>query len=442
MKVITRFAPSPTGMLHIGGARTALFNYFFSRHHGGKFLLRIEDTDSERSTKESCDTIIQGLKWLGINWDDEIVYQSKNEAKHVALANKLVADGFAYLSFEKKVSHEDGTHSMERTDHPAIRLKVKPGQTAVKDLLRGDVVFDNDEIEDVVLVRSNGRPTYTMAVVADDIEMNITHVIRGDDHLSNTPKQILIYNALNKTPPLFAHIPLIHDIEGKKLSKRRGAVAVEDYKGLGYLPEAIVNYLVMLGWSPKSTQELMTPEEIVKIFDIKDINLSAARFDFEKLNFFNLQYIQKLDDTILLEKIKGVVETKIGRALNTNDTERFKKIIPHAKKQNNLNAVADLLTLFLPDFTIQYDQEAMDTIQQNARLVTMLRQFVTSCSVENFKTEFDVFLNTNSLKMKDVGPVLRTMLIGKKDSCPIGIIIDALGRELAIKRMTSLPDIA
>ena len=308
MNIVTRFAPSPTGFLHIGGARTALFNFLLARHFGGKFLLRIEDTDRERSTQEAVDAIFNGLKWLGIDWDNEPVFQFTRCAHHVELAEQLVKEGKAYYCYctpeeleqmreeSKKRGKSPRYNRMWRDRDPkeaptgakhVIRLKAPlTGQTVVDDIVQGTVSVDNEELDDMILVRSDGTPTFMLSVVVDDHDMGVTHVIRGDDHLTNTFRQKQIYEALRWTPPIYGHIPLIHGPDGAKLSKRHGALGVEAYKDMGFLPEAICNALLRLGWS-HGDDEIISREQAIEWFNVENLGKSASRLDFAKLNNLN-----------------------------------------------------------------------------------------------------------------------------------------------------------
>lgn len=288
--VRVRFAPSPTGNLHIGGARTALFNWLYAKTQKGKFILRIEDTDKVRSEKRYLDEILDSLQWLGFNWD-EIYYQSQRFDLYREYAQKLLQEGKAY---KEKLPESSGE---------AIIYKVTPQQVKVTDLIRGEIDFDSSTIKDQVLIKSDGTPTYNFACVIDDALMDITHVIRGDDHISNTPKQILLYQALGFKIPFFAHLPLILAKGGGRLSKRKGATAISDYRKMGYLPEALVNYLVLLGWSPGADREIVSTEETIKIYDIKNINKTAAVLDLDKLDWMNNQYIKNADPQKLADAV-------------------------------------------------------------------------------------------------------------------------------------------
>jgi len=291
-----RFAPSPTGFLHIGGARTALFNWLYAKAKGGKFVLRIEDTDQQRSRKEYVDEILDSLHWVGFEWD-EIYYQGKRFDIYREYAQRLLKEGKAYV---------------EKTEGKgeAIIYKVTPQEIVLNDLIRGEIKFDTSVIKDQVLIKSDGTPTYNFACVVDDATMNITHVIRGDDHISNTPKQILMYQALGFPLPYFAHLPLIMGMEGGRLSKRTGATAISDYRKMGYLAEALVNYLLLLSWSPGGDREVIDIKEAIKLFDIKDVNKTAATFDIKKLDWINNQYLKNADSSQLAVQLVPMLADK------------------------------------------------------------------------------------------------------------------------------------
>lgn len=291
-----RFAPSPTGNLHIGGGRTALFNWLYARATGGKLVLRIEDTDQLRSKSEYVDEILNSLTWLGFTWD-EIDYQSKRITLYRQSAEKLLGGGLAYT---------------EKTEGKgeAVIFKVQPQQVKINDLIRGEIAFDSTTIKDQVLIKSDGTPTYNFACVVDDALMGITHVIRGDDHISNTPKQILLYQAMGFKLPFFAHLPLIMGTEGGRLSKRTGATAISDYRAMGYLPEALVNYLLLLSWSPGDNREIIDIKEAIPLFDIKQVNKTAAAFDLKKLDWLNNQYIMKADAAFLADELVPLLAQK------------------------------------------------------------------------------------------------------------------------------------
>jgi glutamyl-tRNA synthetase len=336
-----RFAPSPTGYLHVGGARTALFNWLFARRHGGTFILRIEDTDTERSSDEMVSGILESMRWLGLEWDEgpgiggphAPYFQTQRFARHQAVAHQLLAGGFAYKCYcapdllkEKRETAEragggwkyDRTclnlsvEEQQRLDasgvQPAIRFKVPEGKTSYTDHVRGHIEVDHAQVEDFVILRSNGVPIYHLSVVADDIDMGITHVIRGDDHISNTPKHILLWQALGQTPPEFAHVPLILGTDKKKLSKRHGMTSVTEYERLGYLPDAMMNFLALLGWSPGGDREMMSRDELIAAFSLEGISGGAAVFDPEKLDWYNAQYLAQLRPDDLVRYVKPLLQ--------------------------------------------------------------------------------------------------------------------------------------
>jgi len=316
MSVVTRFAPSPTGMLHIGGARTALFNWLFSRHHGGQFLLRVEDTDRARSTDEAVEAIFAGLKWLGLDWDHEPIFQSRNLARHQELAQQLLAEGKAYhcyitpdeLAEMRETARAEGRPARYEVA-PAIRFRAPDqGETVIDDQVQGVVRIDAAQLDDMILLRSDGTPTYMLAVVADDHDMGVTHVIRGVDHLTNAARQAQLFMAFGWEVPVFAHIPLIHGPDGAKLSKRHGALAAQAYRDQGFLPEAMRNYLARLGWS-HGDDEIFSTDQMIEWFGLDAVGKSPARFDMDKLRNLNGTYIQQATDSRLIDLIApGMVE--------------------------------------------------------------------------------------------------------------------------------------
>jgi glutamyl/glutaminyl-tRNA synthetase len=290
--VRVRFAPSPTGFLHIGSARTAIFNWLYARHTGGKFLLRIEDTDLNRSEARYLDEILEDLRWLGLDWDEEPIFQSKRFDVYREKAAALVASGQAY--------HDAG----------AVLFRVAPGRTiAYDDLIHGRIAVESDTIKDQVIIKSDGSPTYNFSCVVDDAHLGITHILRGDDHISNTPKQIIFYEAFNLAPPRFGHMPLILGTDGAKLSKRHGGVSVEEYKREGFLPEALANYLILLGWMPRDGREIMPPADAVALFDISEMNDVQAKFDIQRLRWLNGEYIMKSPNERLVPILRKCLET-------------------------------------------------------------------------------------------------------------------------------------
>ena len=333
-RVVTRFAPSPTGYLHIGGARTALFNWYFAKKMGGTFRLRVEDTDRARSTDEATAAILKGMSWLGLKADDEIVYQSQNAEAHVAAAHNLLEKGLAYRCYQtaeevdalKAEAREQNRafrspcrDTDEDQDLPfAVRFRVPEGETTIHDHVQGDVTWQNENFDDLVLLRADGTPTYMLAVVVDDHDMGVTHVIRGDDHLINAGRQTQLYKALSWGVPEWAHVPLIHGPDGKKLSKRHGALGVHAYEDLGYLPSGLRNYLMKLGWSHGDTEVFLDEDELTRAFSLGGINSSPARLDFDKMDFINAQHMTASDDAALLTAAMPFLEAANEGPLSDN----------------------------------------------------------------------------------------------------------------------------
>jgi len=353
MSVIVRFAPSPTGYLHIGGARTALFNWLYARHHGGQFRLRIEDTDRQRSTEAAIDAIIDGLDWLGLAWDGEIVHQASRIAQHRAAAEGLLAAGAAYRCYcspaeleamreqakaERRPIRYDGTwRDRDPAEAPAgvapvVRFKAPlEGETVIEDRVQGTVTFQNTQLDDMVLLRADGTPTYMLSVVVDDIDMGITHIIRGDDHLNNAARQANLFEALGHQSPVFAHIPLIHGADGAKLSKRHGALGVEAYRDLGYLPEAMRNYLLRLGWA-HGDDEIISTEQAIEWFELDGIGRSPARFDFAKLDSVNAHYLRERGDADVARLIAPRLEAR-GQVVGEAALARLEAAMPGLKQR-------------------------------------------------------------------------------------------------------------
>ena len=346
MTVVTRFAPSPTGFLHIGGARTALFNWLYSRHTGGKFLLRIEDTDRARSTDEATEAIIHGMRWLGLGADEDPISQYSRQQNHVDVAKKLLAEGKAYNCYcspeelsemrelaksEGRPMRYDGRWRERGPDDapedipPVVRIKSeKSGTTTISDMIQGDVSVKNAEIDDFVLLRADGTPTYMLAVVVDDHDMDVTHVIRGDDHLTNTFRQIQLYKAMDWELPVFAHMPLLHGADGKKLSKRHGALGVEAYEEMGFLPEAVCNYLLRLGWG-HGDDEIISKDQAIEWFDVADVGKAAARFDMDKLTSLNAHYIREAGDERLAQLVMPKINELLAGKVSNDAENRLKK---------------------------------------------------------------------------------------------------------------------
>jgi glutamyl-tRNA synthetase len=464
--VVTRFAPSPTGFLHIGGARTALFNWLYARKHGGKMLLRIEDTDRERSTKAAIDAILDGLKWLELDWDGEVIYQFSRAARHREVAEALLAAGRAYRCYatpeelqqmREKARAEGRTRlydGMWRDRDPAeapqgmkptIRLRAPlTGETVIEDQVQGRVVWQNENLDDLVLLRGDGTPTYMLAVVVDDHDMGVTHVIRGDDHLINAARQKQIYDALDWPIPNMSHIPLIHGPDGSKLSKRHGALGVDAYRAMGYLPAALRNYLVRLGWS-HGDQEIFSTEEMIKAFDLPAIGRSAARFDFAKLENLNGHYIRNTDDQSLVTMFEGVlVYVPDGTALKAklNDTTRAQllKAMPHLKERaKTLIDLIDASYFIFADRPLEIEPKALAVLTPETRqLIARLRDALAEVMPWNGEaTEAAMrgFAERNALKLGAVAQPLRVALTGRTTSPGIFDVLSVLGREECLARL-------
>lgn len=459
---MTRFAPSPTGFLHIGGARTALFNWLFARHHGGTYLMRIEDTDRERSTDAAVEAIFDGLTWLGLDWDGEPVFQFSRQARHREIAEELLAKGHAYKCYcspdeltamrekaraEGKPMRYDGTwRDRDASDAPAgvdpvIRFKAPlGGKTVVQDQVLGDVTFDNEQLDDLILIRSDGTPTYMLSVVVDDKDMGITHIIRGDDHLTNAARQSQIYAALGWTPPVFAHVPMILGPDGAKLSKRHGALGAEAYRDMGYLPEAMRNYLVRLGWS-HGNDEIFSTEQAVEWFNLESIGKSAARFDFAKLENLNAHYIRQADDERLMGPVLDLMK-KSGE-WPTEDDEfqaRLRLAMPglkeRAKTLPELIEGAEYLRMVRP-LTLAPKAEKALTDEAKGLLGELVAVLGTTSdwSAAGLEATITQFLDSKELKLGKVAQPLRATLTGGSVSPGIYDVLASLGRAEAVARI-------
>ncbi|MDD5355619.1 MAG: glutamate--tRNA ligase [Candidatus Omnitrophica bacterium] len=424
--VRVRFAPSPTGNLHIGGGRTALFNWLFSQSQKGKFVLRIEDTDKERSKKEFVDEILFSLKWLGFDWD-ELYYQSERFDRYRQHADKLLKAGLAYI--EKSPEGKE-----------AVIFKVSPQKIRVSDLIRGQIEFDSSLIKDQVLIKSDGTPTYNFACVVDDAEMNITHIIRGDDHISNTPKQILFYEALGFPLPNFAHLPLIMGMDGGRLSKRTGATAISDYRKMGYLPEALVNYLLLLSWSPGANREIITKQEAIELFDIKNVNKTAATFDLKKLDWVNNQYLKNADPEKLLEELlpmliekKYIVEKEFDREYVLGLIKLFQPRLPR------LNDFVDWADFFFVE-EIKIDPAAQEKflskdLSKEFKLFIEELEGLSNFSVENIEKSFRDLVGKLNIEAKTLIHPLRVALTGKTIGPGLFELVYYLGLERTKRRL-------
>jgi glutamyl-tRNA synthetase len=464
--VVTRFAPSPTGFLHIGGARTALFNWLYARKRGGKMLLRVEDTDRERSTEAAIAAILDGLKWLGLDWDGEVIYQSSRAARHREVAETLLASGKAYrcyASAEELTAMREKARAEGRTRlydgmwrdrdasevpagvKPTIRLRApQTGETVIEDQVQGRVVWQNENLDDLVLLRGDGNPTYMLAVVVDDHDMGVTHIIRGDDHLINAARQKQIYDALGWDIPSMSHIPLIHGPDGSKLSKRHGALGVEAYRALGYLPAALRNYLVRLGWS-HGDQEIFSTEEMIAAFDLSGIGRSAARFDFAKLESLNGHYIRHSDDQSLVTMFEGVLDHMPGGAdlkarLNDITRAQLLQAMPSLKERaKTLIELIDGSYFIFADRPIEMEPKAAALLTpENRELIGRVRlalEAVTAWSAEGTEAAMRAFAETNNLKLGAVAQPLRAVLTGRTTSPGIFDVLAVLGRQECLARL-------
>ena len=458
--VITRFAPSPTGFLHIGGARTALFNWLYSRHHGGKFLLRIEDTDRARSTDAAIAAIIEGLRWLELDWDGDVIYQFARAARHAEVARELVAKGKAYYCYATPAELEAMREAQRaaglplRYDgrwrerdpkeapagvKPVIRLKApQTGETIVHDKVQGEVRVANEQLDDMVLLRGDGTPTYMHSVVVDDHDMGITQVIRGDDHLTNTFRQIQLYDAMGWEKPDFAHIPLIHGPDGAKLSKRHGALGVEAYREMGYLPEALRNYLLRLGWG-HGDDEIIDTAQAIAWFDLDGVGRSPSRFDFAKLNNLNGHYLRAADNGRLVALIKPRIEEKLGLHLSPAALTRLAAGMDGLKaRAETLVQLADSALFYLRPRPIPMDEKAAKQLTPEARqLLADLAGALDGVAWEALALEALVrnFAETRKVKLGQIAQPLRAALTGSSISPGIFEVMAVLGRDEAVGRI-------
>jgi glutamyl-tRNA synthetase len=464
--VVTRFAPSPTGFLHIGGGRTALFNWLFARSRGGKMLLRIEDTDRERSTKAAIDAIIDGLSWLGLTWDGDIIYQFARAARHREVAEQLLAEGKAYYCYAsqeelaqmREAARREGRSKLydgrwrDRDPSealqgvkPVIRLKApQTGETVIEDQVQGRVVWQNADLDDLVLLRSDGTPTYMLAVVVDDHDMAVTHIIRGDDHLTNGARQKHIYDALGWVVPTMAHIPLIHGPDGSKLSKRHGALGVDAYRAMGYLPAALRNYLVRLGWS-HGDQEVFSTEEMIEAFDLAHVGRSPARFDFAKLESLNGHYIRASDDGALIDALEQLLPHIAG------GQELAAKMTPELRARLGIampglkERAKTLVELFEASrfvwasrpLEIADQAKALLNVDAKSTLAALLPELdaASEWTAAGVEAVVRSFAERMGLKLGAVAQPLRAALTGKTTSPPIFDVLAVLGREESLGRL-------
>jgi glutamyl-tRNA synthetase len=467
--VVTRFAPSPTGFLHIGGARTALFSWLYARGRGGKMLLRIEDTDRERSTPGAIDAILDGLKWLGLDWDGDVIYQFSRAARHREAAEQLLAAGKAYRCYatqEELAAMREQARAAGRTRlynglwrdrdpakappgvKPTIRLRAPlTGETVIEDQVQGRVVWQNENLDDLVLLRGDGNPTYMLAVVVDDHDMGVTHVIRGDDHLINAARQKQIYEALEWDIPNMSHIPLIHGPDGSKLSKRHGALGVDAYRAMGYVPAALRNYLVRLGWS-HGDQEIFSTQEMIDLFDLPAIGRSAARFDFAKLENLNGHYIRHTDDQSLVtmfEDVLGYVPngSEVKAKLNVTTRAQLLQAMPGLKERaKTLVELIDNANFIFADRPLAMEPKAAALLTPETRtLIGRVRPALAAVapwSAETTEAAMRVFAEQNNLKLGAVAQPLRVAMTGKTTSPGIFDVLAVLGQQECLARLDDL----
>ncbi|MBL4775906.1 MAG: glutamate--tRNA ligase [Mariprofundus sp.] len=455
MTIRTRFAPSPTGMLHIGGARTALFAWLYARHHGGEFVLRIEDTDRERSTDTATQVILDGLSWLGLDWDGEPIFQAARQDKHIAAVNQLIEQGDAYHCYCSKAELDEmreqqraaGNKPMydgrcrHRTDQPqdqpyVVRFRSPDdGHTIVNDLVLGSVSFPNTELDDLILLRSDGTPTYNLAVVVDDADMAISHVVRGSDHLNNTPRQIQLYQALKLNIPVFAHIPLIHGPDGAKMSKRHGSVAITEYREQGYLADAVNNYLARLGWS-HGDEEVFSRQQLIELFDLSQVGKSAARFDQQKLDWLNGHYLRQTKPADLIADVTHLLDTDIS---NGPDLEPV--IASLQERSKNLRDLAEGARFFYQAPTTYLEKAVKKNFKDGTWL--LLETFITGIeAMHNFSGEaahtlIGEICETAEVGMGKLAQPIRILVAGVPVSPPIDLTLGLLGKHETIQRLTT-----
>ncbi|MCK0197636.1 glutamate--tRNA ligase [Ancylobacter sp. 6x-1] len=464
--VVTRFAPSPTGFLHIGGARTALFNWLYARAKGGKMLLRIEDTDRQRSTDAAIEAIIDGLKWLGIDWSGDVVYQFARAARHREAVEQMIGQGRAYRCYASAAELEEMRETARREGRPprydgrwrdrdpseapegakpAIRLRApSEGETVIEDLVQGRVVFPNKDLDDLVLLRSDGTPTYMLSVVVDDHDMGVTHIIRGDDHLTNAARQAQIYAALGWNVPKMAHIPLIHGPDGAKLSKRHGALGVDAYRAMGYLPAALRNYLVRLGWS-HGDQEIFSTEEMASLFDLDKVGRSAARFDFAKLENLNGIYMRQTPDAELMTAIEDLLPylpegPALAARLTPEKKAQLLAAMPGLKERaRTLVELIDSAAYITDDRPLKMEEKAAALLTPEARAllgrVGEALAGVEEWSAASTEAEVRKVAEAAGVKLGAVAQPLRAALTGRTTSPGIFDVLAVLGREESLARL-------
>ena len=454
MKIVTRFAPSPTGNLHIGSARTALFNWLFAKNIKGKFLLRIEDTDKVRSTKESINKILDGLTWLNLQWDDQIIYQSKNQKRHKEVAEELLKKGLAYKCFcseedlskmreEAKILkkpfrynrmwREKNSKDAPQNIKPVIRIKSPiKGETIIEDIIQGTIKVSNQEIDDFIILRSDGTPTYMLSVIVDDYDMKVTHLIRGHDHLTNTFRQNVIYEAMKWNKPTTAHIPLIHGSDGSKMSKRHGAIDVEEYKTKGILPDALINYMLRLGWS-HGDDEIISLENAIKWFSLEKIGKSPAKFDNEKLISVNSHYIKELNNDKIIKFLESYYISKYKIKIDEISIKRLNLGLDDIKSRSrDLNQLAEMSLFYCSKFPLSISKKAQKYIKKVDKtvfkdLLIVLENIENDFKKQKIEEIMSKFLTEKGLKLSDIIQYIRAMITGLDVSPRIYDIMEILG---------------
>ncbi|MEL6370128.1 MAG: glutamate--tRNA ligase [Pseudomonadota bacterium] len=460
-EIVTRFAPSPTGYLHIGGARTALFNWLFAKRHGGKFLLRIEDTDRARHSEEAVDAIIEGLTWLGLTWDSEPVSQFSQSPRHREVAEDLLAKGAAYRCYMSAEEIDAARNTARETNSRfvspwreadpstapeggtfTIRFKAaETGETIVSDAVQGEVKYPNSALDDLILLRSDGTPTYNLAVVVDDHDMGVTHVIRGDDHLNNAARQQQIYEALGWDLPVFAHIPLIHGQDGAKLSKRHGALGVEAYRDMGILSDALANYLLKLGWA-HGDEEYIPRTRALEVFDLHGINKAPARLDTEKLEHLNGQYLNEMDDAAFLAGSIGFLEKTLDADQISELRDTLARAVPFLKdRMKTLADIGDAAGFILAQRPIVLEGKAGKPLRKEGAMDILkdvhdvLANAADWSSPEALVPVIEDFATSRELSMGQFGPPLRAALTGGKPSPSLSEILYTLGKDDSLGRI-------
>ncbi len=459
--VVTRFAPSPTGFLHIGGARTALFNWLFARHHGGAFRLRVEDTDRKRSSEAAIDAILDGLRWLGLEWDGEAVHQFAGAARHAEAARGLLEAGKAYHCYcsreelqemreraraEGRSPRYDGRwRDRDPADAPpdvppVVRFKApRSGETTIDDLVQGPVTVANDQLDDMVLLRADGTPTYMLSVVVDDHDMEVSHVIRGDDHLTNAFRQTQLFKALGWPGPAFAHIPLIHGADGAKLSKRHGALGVEAYREMGYLPAALRNYLLRLGWA-HGDDEVISTEQAIAWFDLGAVGRAPARFDFAKLDNLNGHYIREAADGELAGLVAERHQGSTGQALDSDARDRLRRAMPGLKSRaKTINELTDNAAFYVTDRPLDLSQKAIKLLPEDGRArlgrLLPLLENLDDWNEAALEAQVRAFAEAEDCKLGQIAQPLRAALSGSHASPGIFEVMAVLGRDESLGRI-------